>query len=76
MKEFKTYVLPVQVLLLFILPAIMVTIVSAVFALVFMLLANLGFYQVTTSTPMLVVDLLLYVGFLITVGNWFWESED
>ena len=76
MKEFKTYVLPVQVLLLFILPAIMVTIVSAVFALVFMLLANLNFYQVTTSTPMLVVDLLLYVGFLITVGNWFWESED
>jgi hypothetical protein len=74
MKEFKHYVLPVQVLLLFIIPAIMITILSVVFALVFMLLANMNFYDVTTSTPMLVIDLLLYVAFIITVGNWMWEE--
>jgi hypothetical protein len=74
MKEIKHYVLPVQVLLLFIIPAIMITILSVVFALVFMLLANMNFYDVTTSTPMLVIDLLLYVAFIITVGNWMWEE--
>jgi hypothetical protein len=52
----------------------MITILSVVFALVFMLLANMNFYDVTTSTPMLVIDLLLYVAFIITVGNWMWEE--
>jgi hypothetical protein len=74
MKDFKHYVLPVQILLLFIIPAIMITLISTTFALVFMVLGDCSFYDVTTSTPMLVIDLILYMGFLISVGNWMWDE--
>lgn len=75
MKDFKHYVLPAQVVLLFTVPAIMLTIVMSVIALMFVILGDANFYEITTSGPMAVIGFLLYLGFTIAMGQFMWEEK-
>ena len=75
MKNLKRMVLPVQIIALFTLPMIMITIITAVFATCISLLTPVAFTEVTTSTPMWVFNFLVGVGSFISVGSWMWDEK-
>lgn len=75
MKNLKRMVLPVQIIALFTLPMIMITIITAVFAGCISLLTPVTFTEVTTSTPMWVFNFLVGVGSFISVGSWMWDEK-
>ena len=75
MNRMKRFVLPVQVVLLFAVPAVMLTIVNSIIAVMLMLRGDVGFHEVTASRPMIVVSVFLYLGFLVSVGQWMWEER-
>jgi len=75
MKNLKRMVLPVQIIALFTLPMIMITIITAVFAGCISLLTPVTFTQVTTSTPMWVFNFLVAIGSFIAVGSWMWDEN-
>lgn len=75
MRHLKRMVLPVQIIALFTLPMIMITIITAVFAACISLLTPVTFAEVTTSTPMWVFNFLVGIGSFISVGSWMWDEK-
>lgn len=75
MNSIKRFVLPAQLVALFTIPAIMVFIITLVFAGVIAVLTPATFSDVTGSTPMWVINFLLYIGFIIATGDWMWEGK-
>lgn len=75
MRHLKRMVLPVQIIALFTLPMIMITIITAVFAGCISLLTPVTFTEVTTSTPMWVFNVIVAIGSFIAVGQWMWEEK-
>lgn len=75
MNQIKRFVLPVQLIVLFTLPMLMITIITCVIAGCLAMITPLTFADVTTSTPIWVVNFLAYIGFIIAVGDWMWEGK-
>jgi hypothetical protein len=75
MRHLKRMVLPVQIIALFVLPIIMITIITATFAGCISLLTPLTFSDVTSSTPMWVVNFFTGIAFFVAVGQWMWEEK-
>ena len=75
MRHLKRMVLPVQIIALFVLPIIMITIITATFAGCISLLTPLTFSDVTSSTPMWVFNVLVGLGSAISVGSWLWDEN-
>lgn len=75
MRHLKRAVMPVQIIALFTLPMFIITIITAVFAGCIALLTPLTFTDVTTSTPMWVCNVVVFIGSFIAVGNWMWDEK-
>lgn len=75
MRHLKRMVLPVQIIALFTLPMIMITIITAVFAGCISILTSLTFHDVTHSTPMWVFNVIVGIGSAISVGSWLWDEK-
>lgn len=75
MKLLKIVALPMQVVLLFVVPALMLVAVVSSLALVFKVLGNVSFYDVTTSAPMVMTSCIMYVIFIITMGEYMWGKN-
>lgn len=75
MRHLKRMVLPVQIIALFVLPIIMITIITATFAGCISLLTPLTFSDVTSSTPMWVFNFFTGIAFFVAVGQWMWEEK-
>jgi hypothetical protein len=75
MRHLKRMVLPVQIIALFVLPIIMITIITATFAGCISLLTPLTFSDVTSSTPMWVFNFFTGIAFFVSVGQWMWEEK-
>ena len=66
--------MPAQIVAWFIIPMVMVTIVTAVFAGSISLLTSLTFSDVSNSTPMWVFNVFTGIGYLIATGSWLWDE--
>lgn len=75
MRHLKRAVMPVQIIALFTLPMFIITIITAVFAGCIALLTPLTFIDVTTSTPMWILNVIVFIGSFIAVGNWMWDEK-
>jgi hypothetical protein len=75
MRHLKRMVLPVQIIALFVLPMIMITIITATLAGCLSLLTHLTFSDVTSSTPMWVFNFFTGIAFFVAVGQWMWEEK-
>lgn len=75
MNKIKRFVLPAQIVLLFVVPAIMLTIVVSALAVMLMILVGTGFHEITASGPMMLLSIFMYLGFVVSMGNWMWEER-
>jgi len=75
MKNLRHYVLPVQIVALFVLPAMMLTTIISAIATMFVILSDLTFMDVTTSGITAIFGVFAYVGFMIAVGQWMWDEQ-
>ena len=74
LTDIKNFVLPAQVVLLFIIPAIMLFIVQLVLATCITLMYDVTFYEVMNY--MTVIDFIMYVIFTIVTGVFMWGSVE
>lgn len=75
MNAIRNFVLPAQVVLLFIIPALMLFIVNLVLATCITLLHDITFYEVTSYLT--IIDFIMYVMFAIVTGLYMWgELKD
>lgn len=75
MRHLKRAVMPVQIIAVFTLPMLIITIITAVFAGCIALLTPITFTDVTTSTPMWIFNFLVGIGSFISVGSWMWDEK-
>ena len=71
----KRMIMPAQIVAWFVIPVIMVTIVTAAFAGSISLLTSLTFSEVSNSTPMWIFNVFTGIGYLIATGTWLWEEN-
>ena len=74
MRHLRNVVLPVQVVALFVLPAIMLTIIMSAIAIMFMVLTPLSYHDVTTSVPAGIFGFIGYICMVVAVGNFMWDE--
>ena len=72
LTDIKNFVLPAQVVLLFIIPAIMLFIVQLVLATCITLMYDISFYEVTSYLT--IIDFLMYCAFCVVTGIFMWGN--
>lgn len=76
MREIKKFARPIQVVLLFAMPALLATIVVLVLTVACSMLSPSTITEILYSNAMYVLDLVIYVIMLIVVGDYMWSGND
>jgi len=75
MYKIKNFVMPAQVLAWLLVAGTMTVIWHAFLAgAISMLSSSVTFADVSDAAPMWIISLLMFIGFLISVGTWLWED--
>jgi len=75
MYKIKNFVMPAQVLAWLLIAGTMTVIWHAFLAgAISMLSSSVTFADVSDAAPMWFMSLLMFIGFLVSVGTWLWEG--
>jgi hypothetical protein len=75
MNKIKKLPMPLQVVAWPIIAGLMVISWDLFLAFSISALTSLTFYDIMESTPVWVMNFFLFMGCLVTVGAWLWDSE-
>lgn len=74
MKSVKRFVLPIQVIMLFIVPAVMLMFVMSTLAGLVAFMSDMTFTEFLHSGPGTLIEVVLYLIFMFVMGNYMWEE--
>lgn len=74
-KDLKTAARPIKTLATFLIPFIMVCFITLVVSLGLSILTSLTFNDVSSSAVLWVLNLLLYIFFIVETGEWLNEKR-
>lgn len=75
MNKIKKWPMPLQVVAWPIVSGLMIICWDLFLAFTISALTSLTFYDIMESVPVWVMNFFLFMGCLVTVGSWLWDSE-
>jgi hypothetical protein len=74
MNAIKNFVVPIQIIMLFIVPAVMLMFVICTIAGLVTFMSSQTFLEFIRSGPGTLIEISLYLIFMFVVGNYMWED--
>lgn len=74
MKSIKNFVVPIQIIMLFMVPAVMLMFVICTIAGLVTFMSSQTFLEFIRSGPGTLIEISLYLIFMFVVGNYMWED--
>lgn len=74
MKSIKRFVLPIQVVMMFVVPAVMLMFVICTIAGLVSFMSDQTFFGFIHSGPGTLIEILLYLVFMFVVGSYMWAE--
>ena len=74
MNAIKNFVVPIQIIMLFIVPAAMLMFVICTIAGLVTFMSSQTFLEFIRSGPGTLIEISLYLIFMFVVGNYMWED--